>query len=174
MAKGYKLFRMVKGKLFPLYVFAGEETPQGVWIDARCGEKKDGKVKSRLGLLAYRPGWHINDVCPYVTHIYSVHNGVKYQKDGTVWAEVEYSDEINYQAEANECGRNEKGKIIPRNAYLKHVPENGLYRYKTNPSMYGAWIIAGSMRITRILSDEEVEAMCHEHGLEPLKRYTEK
>lgn len=174
-SKGYKLFRTVKskpGKLFPLYVFADEETPVGIWLEARCGEKDEkGKVKSRLGALAYRPGWHINDKCPYVTHIYSVHNGQRYQKNNTVWCEVEYSDDVCYQKEADEAGRNKEGKIIKRNAYLKHVPENGYYRYKTSPNMYGEWIIAGKMKITRILSDEEIEKLCHEHGLEPLKRY---
>ena len=98
-----------------------------------------------------------------------MHDGKKYQKDSTVWAEVEYSDEIDYQPEADKAGRNKKGKIIRKNACLRHIPENGCYRYKTSPSMYGEWIIAGQMKITRILSNEEVKEICRAHGLEPLE-----
>ena len=38
--------------------------------------------------------------------------------------------------------------------------------------MYGEWIIAGEMKITRVMSDEEVFKMCEQEGLESLKRYT--
>ena len=83
MAIGYKLFRLKRGKLYPLYVLANEETPMGVWLDAQSGPRTErGKVKSRLGELAYRPGWHINDGLPYVNHIYTIHNGERYLKDG--------------------------------------------------------------------------------------------
>lgn len=172
---GYKLFRTLRnkpGKLFPLYVYADKEVPIGEWVDAECGIiTKNGNVKSLLGPLAYRPGWHINDGCPYVTHIYSIHGGKKYQKDNTVWCEVEYSDDIDYQEEANLAGTNKKGKIIPRKAYLKKIPENGCYHYKTSPSMYGEWIIAGCMKIVRVLSFEEVKELCAKHGLTPLEPY---
>ena len=57
MAVGYKLFRMKDGKLYPLYVLANKETPIGKWIEAECGEmSENGKVKARLGELAYRAG----------------------------------------------------------------------------------------------------------------------
>ena len=175
MAIGYKLFRIKKnepGKLYPLYVFAEKEIPMNVWINAEEGPKNDnGKVKSKLGDLAYRPGWHINDKIPYVTHIYSMHDGVKYLRDDCIWCEVEYNDSKNYQEEANQCGINKKGKLIPRDAYLKKIPVGGYYRYKTNPQMYGEWIIAGEMKITRVMSDEEVFKMCEQEGLESLKRY---
>lgn len=64
--KAYKLFRVKKtesGKIFPLFVDADNETPMNIWVNAKCG-----KVKSRLGELAFRPGWHLSDI-PYVTHI---------------------------------------------------------------------------------------------------------
>lgn len=175
MPVGYKLFRIKNEKLYPLYVYANTSLEMNKWLKAKCGVMlENGKVKSRLGPLAYRPGWHINDKVPYVEHIYSVHNGQKFQKEGTVWAEVEYSDSVNYQGEADKAGMNKKGKVIGRNAFLKKVPENGCYRYKTSPSMYGEWIIAGEMKIIRILSDEEVIELCHKEGLEPLPRYSEK
>lgn len=62
MAIGYKLFRTKNGKLYPLYVLTNKETPVGKWIEAECGEmSENGKVKSKLGELAYRAGWHLND-----------------------------------------------------------------------------------------------------------------
>ena len=177
-AIGYKLLRFIKtepGKLFPLYVYAGEETPVGVWLEAKDGPMSDtGKVKSRLGDLAYRPGWHINDKVPYVEHIYSTHNGKKYLRDDCVWCEVEYKDDVNYQEKANEAGRNKNGIVIPKNAYLKYIPKNGFYRYKTSPNMYGSWIISGEMRILRVMSDKEVYDMCEKAGLTSLRRYAAK
>ena len=172
---GYKLFRTKKtepGKLFPLYVFADKEMPIGEWMKAEEGPMTaNAKVKSLLGELAYRPGWHINDKVPYVTHIYSVHNGEHYLRDDCIWCEVEYDDSINYQDEANQNGWHKNGKFVARDAYLKKIPENGYYRYKTNPNMYGEWIIAGNMKINRIMTDAEAEEMCEKEGLIPLKRY---
>lgn len=175
MGKGYKLFRLKKGQLYPLYVFADIPVKANEWLEAKCGmQDQNGKVKSKLGPLAYRPGWHINDKCPYVEHIYSIHEGKKYQKDGTVWCEVEYSDSISYQDEANENGKNKNDVIIARNAYLKHVPVNGYYRYKTSPSMYGEWIIAGKMKVIRVLDSEEVKQLCSEYDLKPLEVWNDK
>lgn len=57
----YKLFRVKGTKLYPLYVNANKPTPIGRWIDAEVGEKKDEThVKSKLGALSLRPGWHRN------------------------------------------------------------------------------------------------------------------
>lgn len=169
---GYKLFKQDKnGNLHPLYVGATEIIPLGVWLNAKCGEMtKNGKVKSKLGELAYRPGWHINDELPYVEHIYSMHNGKKTLKDGCVWAEVEYNEK-SYQEEANKNGLNKHGVVIPKNAQLKTIPVGGYYKYKTSPNMYGSWVIAGEMKVNRILTDNEVYKMCENAGLTPLKRY---
>lgn len=72
---------------------------------------------------------------------------------------------------ADEKGKNKNGQIIKRNAYLKEIPVNGFYRYKTNPQMFGEWIIAGAIRIERILSDEEVVELYKPYGLVPMPRY---
>lgn len=161
---GYKLFRVVKGELRPLYVFADHDIPVGEWLDAQEGPMKDGKVKSRLGLLAYRPGWHISPL-PYVEHIYTMHNGVKCRKENTVWCEVEYHD-FSYQSIADSHGVH-GGKFIARDACLRYIPKGGYYRYKTSPAMYGEWVIAGEMKVIRILSEEEVGEICNANGLEP-------
>ena len=171
-AIGYKLFRQKNGKLYPLYVLANEETPMNVWLDAKSGPRTDrGKVKSKLGELAYRPGWHINDGLPYVNHIYTMHNGQKYLKDGCVWCEVEYKTDKSYEEEARLAGF-KNGKFSPVRAQLPYIPKNGYYRYKTSPQMDGAWIIAGEIKVNRILSDAEVEEICKANGYEALKRYT--
>lgn len=171
MAKtAYKLFRYKAGKLYPLYVNANTETPVGVWLEAQPGERlPTGKVKSKLGGLAYRPGWHCSEI-PLASHI-GVKNGqgeIIAQHPDTVWAEVEYADNIDYQPEANANGVNPKsGRLNPRLAQLARIPEGGYYRYKTNPMMYGDWIITGAIRVVRTLSHAEVAEICHTHGVEP-------
>ena len=165
--------RYNNGKIFPLYVFANEEIHFSVWLEAKDGPKTPtGKVRSKLGELAFRPGWHINDI-PYVEHIYSIHDGKRYLKDKCVWCEVEYGTDTDYSEEAKKAGW-KNGKWSAVRAYLDHVPADGYYRYKTSPNMFGEWIIAGNMKILRILTDEEAEAICLERGLNPLKRYKKK
>ena len=88
-----------------------------------------------------------------------------------MWAEVEYADAVSYQDEANKNGVHKNGKFVQRDAYLRAVPKNGYYRYKTNPNMTGEWIISGLIKINRIMSDEEVYKMCLDAGYEPLRRY---
>ena len=100
---GYKLFRVnkkLKGELFPLYVNANDSVPIGVWVDAKEGQLLNtGKVKSKLGPLAYRPGWHSGD-SPVATHIglSDSPGGVpKYRADNQVWAEVEIPNDVDWQ-----------------------------------------------------------------------------
>lgn len=174
-AIGYKLFRISKrypGKLFPLYVNANIEIPIGEWIKATPGEiLENGKVKSRLGPLRFRPGFHINDIAPYVSHIGQKVNGkITYMKPDTIWAEVEYCTDINYDKKAKLNGINISGKFNYIKADLDYVPANGFYHYKTSPVMTGQWIIAGEMRVIRVLNDQEVKAICDSVHSEYLPR----
>ena len=69
--KAYKMFRVdpkQPGKLFPLFVDANTPVPMNEWVEAKEGEMSNGKVKSKIGPLAYRPGWHAGDL-PLATHI---------------------------------------------------------------------------------------------------------
>ena len=175
---GYKLFKVKAsqpGKLFPLYVYANEETPMNEWVDAKLGEvASDGKhVKSKLGELALRGGWHLNENVPHVTHIgrKDENGNIAYLFEDQVWCEVEYSDSIDYQPLVNENGKNKQGKVIPKNACMKEVPVDGFYRYKTNAKQKEPWIIAGAIKINRVLSDAEVYDICKEKGYEALPRY---
>lgn len=175
---GYKLFKVKSsqpGKLFPLYVYANEETPMNEWVDAKLGEvASDGKhVKSKLGELALRGGWHLNENIPHVTHIgrKDENGNIAYLFEDQVWCEVEYSDNIDYQPLVNENGKNKQGKIIPKNACMREVPVDGFYRYKTNANQSEPWIIAGAIKINRVLSDAEVYDICKAKGYDALPRF---
>ena len=93
---GYKLFRVKRsapGQLFPLYVLSDQPVPLGAWLPAQEGPRKEnGKVRSRIGDLAFRPGWHLSDL-PLAIHIGIKEDGViRYMHDDEVWCECEYSD----------------------------------------------------------------------------------
>ena len=176
--KAYKLFRADEkqpGKLFPLFVNANKPVEINKWVKAEVGEQNEkGKVKSKIGPLAYRPGWHAGDL-PIATHIGSKSKkGLK--KPDTrprnhVWAEVEMPDDVDWQTKANERGINKKGKLIPKHAHITdQVPEGGHYRYKTNPNMTGNWLIGGAMKVNRVLSHNEVERINKKAGVSDLPR----
>jgi hypothetical protein len=169
----YKLFRVDEkrpGELFPLFVNANESVPLGAWHDADVGPTTDaGKVKSKLGPLAYRPGWHAGDL-PLATHI-GEGKPPQYRPKNQVWAEVELPDDVDWQSEATRRGTNAQGKVVPVKAHITdQVPEDGFYRYKTNPNMTGNWLIGGSMKVNRVLSDAEVAAINQAQGLADLPR----
>jgi hypothetical protein len=140
------------------------------WIPAKEGPMTEkGKVKSKLGQLCYRPGWHLSDI-PLATHIgIKVDGVIKYMHSDEVWCEVEYSDHVDYTNVVTENGT-VNGKLIPKKAYMTDIPVDGFYRYKTNPNMTGDWIIAGAIKVNRILSDEEVSEICKKNGYEALPR----
>ena len=131
---------------------------------------ENGKVKSRLGDLAYRPGWHLSPV-PLATHIgvKDSNGNIVAMHSNNVWCLVEYRTDINYQDMANRNGFY-NGKLHPRDAQLREVPVGGYYHYKTNPRMFMDWIIAGEMKIIRVLSDDEVAEICKANGVEPMPR----
>ena len=182
--KAYKLFRTDKrapGQLFPLFVDANTPVPVGQWVDAEAGEpgKTPGMVKAKGGQLAYRPGWHAGDL-PLAHHIGGKSHGKKnlppdYRRDTEVWAEVEMPDDVDWQSIANSRAKVAKaGNIIPKTAAITdQVPYGGHYRYKTNPNMTGNWLIGGSMKVNRVLSDDEVKAINDAAGVADLPRLGE-
>ena len=157
--KAYKLFRIKDGQLYPLYVLANEPTPIGIWLEAKVGAiASDGKhVKSRLGNLAIRAGWHCSDY-PVATHIGEKENKTdskpSYRPKNQVWAEVEINTNIHYEDYKSR----------------KDIPKNGYYRFKTNPNMYGNWIITSDIKLNKILTDEEVYAINSITGVHDLPR----
>lgn len=164
----YKLFRVNEkkpGQLFPLFIGKNEPVEMGVWYDA-----DDIPTKG----FASRPGWHAGDL-PVATHI-----GEKSRPGLTapdvrptnqVWAEISMSADKDWQPEANKRGTNAQGKVIAAKADIKdQIPVNGFYRYKTNPNMTGSWLIGGSIKVNRILSDEEVQHINDAAGVADLPR----
>jgi len=185
--KAYKLFRVGKdNQLYPLFVDAKSPVPIGEWLSAKAGDlnTKTGKVKSSLGDLAYRPGWHAGDL-PIATHIGGSYDPSTLEKvklgkgkkpnvreDNQVWAEVEMGADVPWQEEAMKRAQKTKaGKINPRTAHITdQVPFGGHYRYKTNSNMTGNWIIGGEMRVNRILGDDEVKAINGSNNVADLPR----
>jgi hypothetical protein len=175
--KAYKLFKRGKdGNLYPLFVNNKEPVPMGKWLEAKSGTMTaEGKVKSKLGPLAYRPGWHSGNL-PIAHHIggKSDPKATKpdYRPSDQVWAEVEHPADVDWQSRANAAAkRNKKGEIIPNTAHITdQVPYGGHYHYKTNANMTGNWIISGNMKVNRVLSDDEVKSINDAAGVSDLPR----
>lgn len=185
---GYKVFVLKDGKLYPPMVANpnGEATPVGVWLDADAapvaGVSKTGRQQVKAGgkgtqggsgKLAYRPGWHLGEI-PYALQFNRV-NPETGQREmfpaNFVWAEVEYADDVNYNDEARSYGVNANGNYQHSLAGLPRVPENGSYKYRTNPDpKTDPWIISGAMKVNRILTPSEVDAMVRAAGREPQPR----
>jgi hypothetical protein len=175
--KAYKLFRVHEkhpGKLFPLFVDANTPVEMGKWIDAKIGEQAGEKVKSKIGPLAMRPGWHAGDL-PVATHIGEKSHPKLTAPDtrphNHAWAEVEMPNDVDWQTEANKRGMNKKGELIGKYAHITdQLPTGGHYRYKTNPNMTGNWLIGGAMKVNKILTDAEVKRINERHGVADLPR----
>lgn len=184
----YKVFYAKDGKLYPPMVANpnGEGTPVGVWLDADIGkaapDSKTGRpqvqaggkgTNASKGSLAFRPGWHLGDI-PHATQFArkNPETGVKdlFPAD-FVWAECEYAMDNDYQDEAMSYGYTENGKFRHSYAGLPKLPTDGYYRYRTNPKPDTVpWIITGAMKVNRILTDAETDAICRKNGIEPMKR----
>ena len=95
----YKLFRIKKGKLYPLYVEANKEMPIGVDLVANVGEKADDthvKAKGCGGKLALRPGFHSTTI-PFTNWIGAKQDdGTLAQRKDTVWCECEVEGEQEF------------------------------------------------------------------------------
>ena len=108
------------------------------------------------------------------THIGSLAGGniPMYRPANQVWAEVEMPDDVDWQSKANAAAKkNKNGEVIARTAQITdQLPKGGHYRYKTNSNMAGEWMIAGEMKVNRVLSDEEVASINKEAGVVDLPR----
>ena len=175
--KAYKLFRVDQrqpGKLFPLFVHANQPVELDKWHEAQIGEMTGDKVKSKIGPLAFRPGWHAGDL-PIATHIGEKSDSSLTAPDtrpaNHVWAEVEMPDDVDWQSVANERGTNAQGRVVPVKAHITdQIPSGGHYRYKTNSNMTGNWLIGGAMKVNKVLNDKEVKAINKAAGVSDLPR----
>lgn len=184
----YKVFFVKDGKLYPPMVANpdGADTPVGVWLNADVGTaappSKTGRMQVKAGgkgtqggsgSLAFRPGWHLGDL-PRASQFDRVNPETGKKElfpENFVWAEVEYAKDVDYQEEAMSYGYTENGKFRHAYAGLPRLPENGYYRYRTNPKPDTVpWVITGAMKVKRILSDAEVNTILEQNGVAPVHR----
>lgn len=179
----YKLFFLKDGKLYPPMVQNpdGADTPMNIWIDASAKDVIEHTVTGRpqiqkggkgthstsKGLLAYRPGWHLGEIP--LAHQFDKINPETGKKElfpaTLVWAECEYTKDIDYQQQATAAGYTKNGAYRHSYAGLQQLPENGFYKYRTNPNPNTEqWIITGSIKINKILTNEEVDQLVKKAG----------
>ena len=121
----------------------------GRWLEAGIGEMVDPThVKSRLGPLALRPGFHSTEV-PFVDWIGKKQGGILVQRKDTVWCECEVDGQQEYHSER----------------YGKRTLPEDWYYFRTKPNQPFPWIISSRIKIKRVLDHAEVEAVCREHGV---------
>ena len=83
--------------------------------------------------------------------------------------DVDWHSVANQRAELNKAG-----VPIARTAHITdQVPEGGHYRYKTSPNMEGNWLIGGGMKVNKVLTDEEVQAINEAAGKADLPRFSQ-
>lgn len=184
----YKVFYVKDGKLYPPMVANpdGADTPIGVWLNADVGvaapPSKTGRAQVKAGgkgtqggsgSLAFRPGWHLGDL-PRASQFDRVNPETGKKElfpENFVWAEVEYAKDVDYQEEAMSYGYTDNGKFRHAYAGLPRLPENGYYRYRTNPKPDTVpWVITGAMKVNRLLSDAEVNSILEKNGVAPVHR----
>ena len=147
--KTYKLFRMKEGRLYPLFVETGREMKMGIWLEACVGELVDPThVKSKLGPLALRPGFHSTEV-PFTDWIGKRQGGVLVQRKGTIGCECEVDGQQEH----------------PSERYAKRTLPEDWYYFRTKPNQLFPWIISNRIKIMRVLDHAEVEAVCQAHGI---------
>lgn len=156
--KAYKLFRTdpsQPGKLFSLFI--GKTVPYevGKWAPAENLPTKG---------YAPRPGLHAG-LNPSAPHLRTKDNKISPNR---LWAEISMPDDIDWQtaADANKTGKKTRGDIKDQ------IPVGGHYNFNTskrgsdgkqNPAW--AWMIGGSMRIDRVLSNDEVRSILEAAGM---------
>ena len=140
---------MREGRLYPLFVETNREMKMGIWLEAGVGELVDPThVKSKLGPLALRPGFHSTEV-PFTDWIGKRQGGVLVQRQGTVWCECEVAGQQEH----------------PSERYGKRTLPEDWYYFRTKPNQPFPWIISNRIKIMRVLDHAEVEAVCQAHGI---------
>jgi len=173
-AKGF--FMGANGKPYVKATTGGRVnvSPEEAQRLADLGVIKNPDVKAIQG-VAFRPGFHSGDL-PMAPHI-----GGKtskklsrpdFRKDDQVWAEIEVPADFDWQTIANANARTKaNGELDVTTADITdQMPENGYYRYKTNPNMFENWMISGGIKVTKILTDKESRAISEAAGVSDLPR----
>ncbi len=136
----YKLFGTRKsqpGKIFPLFIGAKVPTPMGEWIQAKNIPTKG---------FSNRPGWHVG-MAPRADHLLTKEGKTA---EGRVWAEAEIPADVDWQTRAD---------ASPTKDIRDEVPTGGHYSFRRPARQGGEWKIAGAIKVNRILTPEEVDAI---------------
>jgi hypothetical protein len=148
--------------------------------------RDSGYTSSYITALAYRPGWHTGSL-PFNPQGAGAKDQ-NYTRGGTnkeapyphilypdiVFAEVELSADVDYGTEFEQtAARSKDGKIITSLSGLSKLPSDGFYEYTTNSSnreMPGDWFIGGSLKINKILTQDEINSIMDSAGVARQKR----
>lgn len=178
--KLYKLMRVSRAGLLH-YPFAPDSSPVpvGEWQEAKdlSTEGNDGRRMSlrfrggSRGRMKARPGFHLC-TAPYAPHIGVGGTPSHHELMGSdeVWCEVEIDESRDYTSEAWKRSIEKHRKLVARDADLDYVPRHGYYWYNTNPHSTLPWVIAGEMKILRVVPDDEVRSIVESIGEKPMGR----
>lgn len=156
MPIGYKLFEQKGNKLFPLFIDKSEPVLSGRWMPAKNCPTKG---------FASRPGWHIGEIpdAPWLKGYDGSDKGCyksRFRHGRRVWCEVEYRNDTDYTPLAEQT---RKGWLEDR------VPVNGSYRFKETGNRW--WVIAGEMRVVRVLPEDERQLLLDSIGYDEVQAY---
>ena len=155
---GYKLLEMNgEGKLFPLFIGKNEEWKIGEWIAAENKPTKGFANRPGIHCTMSTPdspwlrGYDGSDLGPYKS---------RFSKGKRVWCEVLFDMTNDYCEEA---------RNMPKKCFTDRIPENGFYFF--NEANRGTWIITSAIKITRVLTDEEVDAILTAQNYNKVEAY---
>lgn len=153
---GYKLFEMRDdGKLFPLFIGKTKETPMGEWVPA--------EIVMHHPSFSHRPGWHLGATMPSAPWLMGIDGTYKSQRGKRfkrVWCEVEYATDIDYTDIVEQ---------LPKKCFTDRLPDNVFYKFRESGNRL--WIIADSIKITRIISEEERLQILNELNYDEQKEF---
>lgn len=155
---GYKLFEQREdGKLFPLFIGKNKESRMNEWIPAE---------NLPTNGFSLRPGWHCSMSTPDAPWLRG-YNGTdlgpyksRFKNGKRVWCEVLYDMTNDYRDEVLQ---------LPKKCFVDKLPENGFYWFKEGSR--GTWVITSAIKITRVLSDEEVKEILDAQGYDMVAAY---
>lgn len=166
LLRAYKLFKVKKnspGELFPLFMDAKDPIGKvGQWLDADVG----------AGPMAQRPAWHAGEY-PAAYHIGEGGGKGKppiYRNSDHVWGEVDMSADMDwYEWALKNGGKGRNGVLYGKvpDRLINDVPTDGFYKYKTNRAQVDPWLLSGAMRVNKLMTDEEVQAVNRIMGKTP-------
>lgn len=143
----------------------------------RRGYLPEGSKAKSVTCVAYRPGWHGGDL-PFFpqggkkdenSNYGNVHRWNQVIFEIEVDVDKDYTEEARNQPKA----RNKDGSLNEKKADLQYMPKNGMYEYTTNPTVKaqtggkGNWVITGSIKIKRALSQKECDDILKQYGMKP-------